>query len=186
MDELQPQQGPQCCLASLVLSFGTLRLIAYSKPSPISLRSLLCPPALHSNLASNFPKGTEAVLRELPCFPSPECSDPHPLLSWKDFTFCSPTGNPCRLSSSLPNLCLVRTFSSLILPPLLYLHLIPFQCMLHNSWGTIFLGDGVRAGQVSVSTGLILSAHKQTCFPLSSLKTKQNKTSPDPASQLSP
>lgn len=71
----QPSMLPRKCGTYL---WCTLCLIAYSKPSPISLKFLLFPPSRHSSLASNFSK---AISRELPYVPSSERSGPHPSLS---------------------------------------------------------------------------------------------------------
>lgn len=63
-----------------------------------------------------------------------------------------------------------ENFSPLIFSFSLYFYLLLFQYMLHNLWGTIFLGDNVFAAQAPVSTGPLLLAHKHICFPLVLIK----------------
>lgn len=144
----------------------TFCLTAYSKPSPLSLKSLLFPQSLHSSLASNLSKKqrlwvgkpltflprngmmcTRSCLTEVLSFSGPRAISAG---------FLNPPSRPVSFEN----------FPPLMMSSLLYFLLLPIHDLLHNLWGTIFLGDQVFAAQAPASTGPFLSAYKRTCFPL--------------------
>lgn len=107
-----------------------------------------------------------------------EWSNPHPLCL-KGSTSPSPVWGAVPAGSLIPSHPVsFENIVPLILSPLLYFHLVPFQYKLHNLYSTIYLGDNVFAAQAPVFTGPFLFAYKDTCFPLNHIKKKKKILNP--------
>lgn len=149
----------------------TLCLTAYAKLSPLSLKSPLFPQSLHSSLASNLSKKQRLwVGKPLTFLPRNGM-----ILTRSCLTEVLSFSGPRAISADSlnPPSCPVsfENFPPLMISSLLYFLLLPIHDLLHNLWGTIFLGDHVFAAQPPASSGPFLSAYKRTCFPLILIRT---------------